>query len=189
MSNPEEKLTVDVPEVVVEVSDSNKVQTPSDLTESNQTLSNDELLASLLKIILNNNSTPVVEIDEDTQKIILKLLEVSPNIFSSITLCLQKIIKDGKIDSKDVPVLILLVQELYQMIYSVKDLKMTKTEIAEFCGKLLKFCVNQLIEEKIIDITKGELDQLVDSCVLLLTLLKQLKTPSCLSNITKLFNK
>ena len=133
---------------------------------------------------------PNIQLDEKTQSIINKLLKFSPGVLTEIETVFIEIVKDNKIDSNDIPNLIILVQKLYELIYKAKDIHLDSEKTAEVCGTILKFLVHKLVEERKIKIDEANqdvfflmTDKLIDSCVSLLKFPKLVKGAGCLKKI------
>ena len=131
-----------------------------------------------------------IQLDDKTKDIIAKVLQFSPGFLNEIESVLIEIVKDNKIDSNDVPNLILLVQKLYELIYKAKNIRLDGEKTAELCGTLLKFMVHKLVEERKIKIDEANqdaflalADKLIDSCVSLLSFPKLVKGAGCLKKI------
>lgn len=131
-----------------------------------------------------------IKLTTDMINVINKIISLTPNILSDIEKSAIEIIKDGKIDSKDIPQFINIVQKIYQVIYSLKDIKLDAKKRYELTTTTLKFMIHLLvIERKIkIDIDKQEeflknCDTLIDSCIGLLSFSKSLKTKGCLNKL------
>ena len=134
-----------------------------------------------------------IQLDEKTQSIINKVLKISPGFLNEIETVFIEIVKDNKIDSNDIPNLIVLVQKLYELIYKAKDIHLDSKKTADACGTLLKFIVHKLVEERKIKIDEANqdaffalTDKLIDSCVSLLSFPKLVKGAGCLKKIVGL---
>jgi hypothetical protein len=131
-----------------------------------------------------------IQLDEKTQSIINKIVKLSPGFLTELESVFIEIVKDNKIDSKDIPDMIVLVQKLYELIYKAKDIHLDSEKTAEACGTLLKFIVRKLVEERKIKIDEENnvaffslTDKLIDSCVSLLNFPKLVKGTGCLKKI------
>ena len=96
------------------------------------------------------------------------------------------IIKDGKINSNDIPQLIILVQRIYQVLYNIKNYKLDSIKISDITSKILKFIIHILVEKKKIKIEKQNEEEffrqtnlLIDSCISLLSFPKSIKVKGC----------
>jgi hypothetical protein len=96
------------------------------------------------------------------------------------------IVNDGKIDSKDVPNIIVVIQRIYQIIYSLKHVKFDAKKRADITSTSLKYILHILVLERKIKIDEDKQGEffiqtynLIDSCVSLLNYSKSLKTKSC----------
>jgi len=139
-----------------------------------------ELLGKILKNKMKNNTG--ITLSEDVVLIVLKLLKTAPSYFNNVEKTFVEIVKDNKIDSSDMPNIIVLVQELYELIYKNKDTKLDSKKRGDACASTLKFLVHTLVEERIIEINKDKktvflstTDKLIDSFFGLVNLHKELK--------------
>ena len=74
--------------------------------------------------------------------------------FSNVEEHLKNIIKDGKLDAKDVPIVMLLLTELYDRM---KNLSLKNLDTAT-CGDVLKIMVEVAIREKIIPVSQKDVE-------------------------------
>ena len=142
------------------------------------------LLSDEIKNKINIKLTPEII------SIINKIVSLTPDTLTDIEKASIEIVKDGKIDSNDIPQFIILVQRIYQLIYSFKDTKIDAKKRSEFTATVLKFIVHLLVLERKIKIADDKqadflknCDILIDSCVGLLSFPKSLKTKGCLKKI------
>ena len=113
---------------------------------------------------------------------------MSPCFLDDVEKLLFEVIKDNKIDSSDLPQLILLVQKLYETIYSNKDIKIDKKNIPVECSNILKFICHFFIIERMSRTSENDsrvllelIYKLIDSCIGLLSFPKNIKVKGCLS--------
>ena len=144
-----------------------------------------DLLMKIVKSDLKNYSG--ITLNSEKIAIVLKILESSPSYFSDVEKLFVEIIKDNKIDARDVPKFIVLTQKLYELIYNFKDKKLDSKKRCEVCASILKFVIYVLVEEKKIAVDDAhkteflsETDKLIDSFIALVRLPKKLKTNNCL---------
>ena len=147
------------------------------------------LLDILKTALLNEENLNKISIKLNSEMIndINKIISLTPDTFNDIELAVAEIIKDGKIDSNDVPQLILLVQRIYQVIYGLKLDAKKRTELT---SNVLKFVIHVLVLEGKIKIEKEKQDQflkdcdlLIDSCISLLSFPKSIKVKGCLKKL------
>lgn len=147
----------------------------------------------LLKITLINDETKnkiTIKLNPEMMNIVNKIISLTPNTLNDIESAVIQIIKDGKIDSNDIPQFIIVVQKLYEVIYSLKESKIDGKKRSEFTATVLKFIVHLLVLERKIKIDEDKqeaflknCDILIDSCVGLLSFPKSLKTKGCIKRI------
>ena len=120
--------------------------------------------------------------------ILNSLVSISPNLLNDIEKAMFEIMKDGKIDSNDIPFLITIIQKLYEFMFSLKIEKMSTEKRAAICAEIIKFIVHVLIKERRIKVEPSKQDAflnqfnaLMDSCVSLLSLQSELLSKGCCS--------
>ena len=87
-------------------------------------------------------------------------------------------------------IIIILIQQLYEILYKSKDFNIDSIKIPEVCSDIIKFIIYLLVEERKILITEKNKDsflyqtnKLIDSCASLLILPKALKSKGCIRSI------
>jgi len=120
--------------------------------------------------------------------ILNSLVSISPNLLNDIEKAMFEIMKDGKIDSNDIPFLITIIQKLYEFMFSLKIEKMSTEKRSAICAEVIKFIVHVLIKERRIKVDPNKQDAfliqfntLMDSCVSLLSLQSELISKGCCS--------
>ena len=150
-------------------------------------------ILSLMKLLANvtNPDASVnkynLKIDESTKQVLLAVMKAHPLFFSEVELILVNITQDNKIDSADIPNIIVLIQKLYILMVDLKSIKLNTVSCSETCGSIIKIIIHVLVEEGIVKITTdnkevflANVDKLVNACVDLLKFTKQLKPKNCL---------
>lgn len=148
-----------------------------------------QLFLDVLKTGNLNKDIKIVLTKEATD-ILVKIIGINPTFIDDVEKSLLEVVKDGKIDSSDLPHLILLIQKLYEMVYAVKEIKLDGTKRALVCAELIKFISHYLIVERRIEIANDiqsqfleQIDKLIDSCVGLLSFSKSIKVKGCFSSL------
>ena len=138
----------------------------------------------------NLNKDIKIVLTKEATDILIKIIGVKPTFLDDVEKALLEVVKDGKIDSSDLPNLILLIQKLYEMVYAVKDIKLDVSKRSAICAELLKFISHYLIVERRIEIANDiqsqfleQIDKLIDSCVGLLSFSKTIKVKGCFSSL------
>ena len=90
--------------------------------------------------------------------ILNSLVSISPNLLNDIEKAMFEIMKDGKIDSNDIPFLITIIQKLYEFMFSLKIEKMSTEKRAAICAEIIKFIVHVLIKERRIKVDPDKQD-------------------------------
>ncbi len=131
-----------------------------------------------------------IKLTPELVEIIKNIISQTPNTLLDIEKAVTEIVKDGKLNTKDIPNLIIVVQRLYQVIYNLKDKKIDSKKRSEFTATALKFIIQILVLNKKIKIDDDkqveflkECEILIDSCIGLLSFPKSLKTKGCLKTI------
>jgi hypothetical protein len=127
----------------------------------------------------------------EVKNVINNLISLTPDTLTDIEKAIVDIVKDNKIDSKDIPNLIIVIQRIYQFIYSLGANKFDAKKRAEITAASLKFVIRVLLlndkiklnPEKTQEEFLNQIDVLIDSCVGLLSFSKTIKTPRCLKKI------
>lgn len=124
-----------------------------------------------------------LKISNESIKMMELLLNNSPSIFSDIEVSINNVVKDGKIDSADIPELTSIIRKLYEIVYT---LKIDKEKRIEVVSTILKMAVKLLVFQDKINIEKNKrewflnnVDTLIDTCVELLIFSKSLKPKRC----------
>lgn len=144
------------------------------------------LIDSILSIINSEDLQKKYSLEITPQiKTILISLTENKEYFSNIQNTLKEILKDDKIDTQDIPNIILLISELYPLILKINIKNIT----SEICGNILKFIIHILINDDIINVqdkTKliSSIDNIINSCVVLVNLEKSL-----VKNIPSFFSR
>lgn len=109
---------------------------------------NSEIKVLLMNYITNTNPTTNVKIPHNTVEILKILIKNSTNEFDNISSNLQKIIDDNKIDFKDIPEFIQLVENIYILIvrHRKKLAPFNGKTLATTSGEILKIIIKLLVE-------------------------------------------
>lgn len=110
--------------------------------------SNSEIKVLLMNYITNKNPDMKVNIPHNTVEILKILIKNSSNEFDNISSSLQKIIDDNKIDFKDIPDFIQLVENIYILIvrHRNKLAPFNGKTLATTSGEILKIIIKLLVE-------------------------------------------
>lgn len=118
-------------------------------------------------------------------EIITIIIKTNPTQISKIEECFINIMKDGKIDSSDIPHIMELLSTMYKSISEI-NLTTIKTSLSEISGQVIKLIFNIIVTEKFIEMDNGldmltTFNALVDSSVMLISLSKYNTVTSKLS--------
>ena len=168
---------------------------PTPTTDASNIIVNiiEETFIDLVKKSLENEDIKnkiSIKLTSEITSIINNIISITPNTLTDIEKAVVEIIKDGKIDSKDIPNIIVVIQRIYQFIYSLKSIKLDAKKRADITGELMKYLIHILVLERKIKIEQDKQSEfltqtniLIDSCVDLLSYSKSLKTKGCLKKI------
>ena len=126
-----------------------------------------------------------IAISKSASNMISSIASYSPAVLDDIKKSLLEVLKDGKIDSNDIPHLISIIQSLYELMCNLKDFHLDSQSRASICAEVLKFishflilddhlCVDQLNQFMFLN----QIDTLIDSCVSLLSFSSAIKIAS-----------
>jgi len=133
-------------------------------------------LAMIVELVVSEQETTSgIDISPKVKEILEKLLGEA-QYFDKVEEYLHAIIKDNKLDAKDVPIVMLLLTELYERLqgFSMKDIS------TETCGEVIKTIVEIAIKEKIVPVNEEDLALLstiyniVDTSIRLIQMRNQL---------------
>ena len=164
---PEKVNTIESRNVVLEISEKTL------LILVNESLSSEEIKNKLS-----------IKLTSQDISFISKIISLTPDALNDVEKALNDIIKDGKIDSKDIPQFIVIIQRIYQIIY---NFKLDSKKCMEMTSTILKYIVHLLVLERKIKVNNEqqpeflkESDALIDACVGLLSFPKSIKIKGCL---------
>jgi hypothetical protein len=153
----------------------------------------EQTLVDLVKKSLENEEMKKqisISLTSEHISIINNIISLTPNTLTDIEKSAVEIIKDGKIDSKDVPNLVVIIQTIYQFIYSLKIEKFDTQKRAYITATTLKYILHLLVLERRIKIEEDkqgdfftQTDLLIDSCTGLLSYSKTLQTKGCFKKL------
>lgn len=137
-------------------------------------------IKSLLNLLIIISARPEMqkkyELNPELVKILSSILQSHPEFFSKIEDSFKKIVEDNKIDSSDVPELMNLFSNVYELLVVLK-LKKNTIELSDICGDIIKLVFNIMIAEKLIHLgtddgksTTDCFNALVDSSISLIKL-------------------
>lgn len=168
------------------------------LEEPQQSVAVEKTIVEIVKLALSNEEhKKKISIELTPQAIFLINLIIShtPNTLLDLEKATMEIIKDSKIDTKDIPQFIIIVQRIYQIIYNSNNangqrFKYSSNFRIQLTKMVAKFLIHVLIEEeriKVEDQKKAELikqcDDLIEACASLIMFPKSLKKKGCLKSI------
>ena len=159
----------DSEKLVNETHESLKNEVPS---EKNEVLENVLNLTNLVTLFLSQEDTVQkynLPVSDKTKLVLSKLLSID-HYFDNIEEIMKDIVRDNKIDARDVPKIMLLLSELYNKLKQLKDVKFDE----KLCGEVLKILFNVALKEKLIPINEQDLDlikcvyEIVDTSITLM---------------------
>ncbi len=191
------EIQTDENNVVVETDvDSTEIQTSDASNVAIETL--EETFLNIVEksltsqIIKDKLMKTQVNLTPELIEITKQILFATPDCFNDIEKAICEIIKDNKIDSKDIPHLIIVVQKMYQIIY---NLKMNSKKRSEITCSVLKYIIHLLVLERRIKIEDDQetifltdCDILIDACIGILNFPKSIKKQGCLQKLFARYN-
>jgi len=109
-----------------------------------------------LQLILESSdlSKYSIQLDPELIKLLLNVLKSNPEYFNSLETTLLVILNSGKIDISSIPNIIVLIKELYQILYNLNVQDIKKGLNISSCELILKFVINVVLEDRIADETE-----------------------------------
>ena len=105
------------------------------------------ILSDLLKTLIKDSDLiNKIQIDANILSIINMIIQNHPEVLNNISNDISIIISDGNINIADIPQIILLIKDSYNLVGSAKNLKITKKNIIDF----IKYTMIILIESDFI---------------------------------------
>jgi hypothetical protein len=159
--------------------------TETDTLVAKQPVENIFEMKSLLNLMILTSVRPEMqqkyELNPETIKVISLILQNNSQFFNKIEDSFKKIVADNKIDADDVPELISLFSNMYELLTTL-NLKKKTIELSNVCGDIVKLVFNIMLTEKLL-IFEGEsvknttecFNALVDSSTSLIKLTKTIK--------------
>ena len=142
-------------------------------------------MKSLLNLIILISVRPELQIKYDLSPELVKVLSTivqdKSSFFTKIEDSLKKIVSDNKIDADDVPELMTLFSNIYEILGSLK-LKKKTIELSNMCGDIIKLIFNIMLTEKLLTFESNSIknttdcfNALVDSSISLINLSNKMK--------------
>jgi len=195
MSDTVEKT---IEEILTKVEESKVEETKTDITEAVKEVILTEVMIDITKItfsqmlenFLNQNKDKLdslsIKISPEMHKYFLLLCKEKGDFFTDVDSSLKKIILDDKIDTKDIPEIIILVTKVYEIIKSDKGFP--KVDPYELIKTLLNMVFTLYIETNKVQNKELATDllKIIDVSIDLIKL-KAIKPPTigCLSKLFK----
>jgi len=138
-----------------------------------------ELFTKLLTVDNELLNAFNINLTNDMKIFIKVILDNHPSIFSTIESTINKIVVDNKIDTKDIPELVVLVGKLYELLYKSKQINV-KTAYFDIIKTLLQISFVLLVDNKNNDenntknISENAV-KIIDACIELIKLKKTIK--------------
>jgi hypothetical protein len=142
-------------------------------------------MKSLLNLMIIISVRPEMqekyELNPETVKVISLILQNNSQFFTKIEDSFKKIVSDNKIDADDVPELMSLFSNMYEVLTALK-LKKKTVELSNVCGDIIKLIFNIMLTEKLITFENESVknttecfNALVDSSTSLIKLTKTIR--------------
>jgi hypothetical protein len=124
------------------------------------------LLQDLTTLLLDNLNSPIYHLSLDQQNCIKIFIQNSPEIFKKITTGINDIFKDGKIDLYDIPFIIQLLVDTYQL-YNINNTSLNSDNVFVF----IQYTIDVIIDSKFVVLPNYEkkiVETVVNSSIQLL---------------------
>jgi hypothetical protein len=110
-----------------------------------------------------------IKVCGNAAKIVDQVMKHSPEFVQEMARVIVEIVKDNKIDARDIPQLLVLIQQMYDLVH--RKMELDTEAIATSCGAILKGVLHSLVEDQIIRVDETVvvlLDTLIDTSIGLL---------------------
>jgi hypothetical protein len=137
-----------------------------------------EFSENLLSLLLNTNLT-CISLTDNEINILKQLISISPGSITTIHDCSLEIIKDGKIDARDIPPLLKIVKDIYILCH--QEITVKVTNFIRSIGTILKYILqivlikNNLSTPELLE----SINSLIDIVVEMIQLQSSFKTKTC----------
>jgi|Laugresbdmm110sn_2_1035109.scaffolds.fasta_scaffold17357_1 hypothetical protein len=150
-----------------------------DLTLTDET-TNSELGCMIIQSLLTSNGIKSSIVLTDNEISILKqIISINPTFLNDINACVLEIIKDGKIDTMDIPPLIQIIKNLYVLCH--QNIKINAHDLVNAIGSILKYVLQVILVKN--NLSTPELIQscnaIINLVVDMIQLQSSLKTKTC----------
>lgn len=189
-----EVIDIKITQEIVKLENESIVET-NVTSEIKQDLSiNPKTLVQCLLLMINQTDIErkSVKINKNLIDILKIFMEKTPKIFDEVEENMRNIMSDGVINSKDVPDIMLLISNVYELVNNLKQIKMNRQDVADTCASIIKIILHILIEEDIIKVKEEnqipileQLDRLVDMSMRLVLLSYKAGSCGCFGNLFK----
>ena len=161
-------------------------------SEKNAVLEDMTNLAKLVALLLSQDDRMKkynLTVSHEAKLVLSKLLSID-HYFDDVEEIMNDIVRDNKIDARDVPKIMLLLTELYKMLQQIKDVKFDE----KLCGEILKTLFNIALKEQLIPIAEQDIELLkclydiVDTSITLMQTDTSGEKKGILYHIKKCFN-
>jgi len=88
-------------------------------------------IVDLVKKSIETDDKIKINLTPEVKTVLKNMISLTPNTLNDIEKAVTEIVKDNKIDSVDIPNLIVVIQRVYQFIYSLKSVKFNSKKRAE----------------------------------------------------------
>ncbi len=125
-------------------------------SEKNAVLEDMTNLAKLVALLLSQDDRMKkynLPVSDEAKLVLSKLLSID-HYFDDVEDIMKDIVRDNKIDARDVPKIMLLLTELYKMLQQIKDVKFDE----KLCGEILKTLFNIALKEELIPIAEQDIE-------------------------------
>lgn len=105
-----------------------------------------------------------IQLSPEFVDIVRKVITIYPIGFVNIEKCALEIVQDGKINTKDIPHFIVIIENIYNIIYCLKETNMDAIKSADITRNALKLVFHLLILEGKIKIKPEEVPKVLNEC-------------------------
>jgi hypothetical protein len=141
-----------------------------------------DIIMEIINIIVKNESISSIQLSKEQIDIITTIATKSPTLIKDINNGIVSIIKDGRIDSSDIPHLINLVKDFYTICHKEPEIKISIKELVTVIAPVMKYIIHIILNKNKSDTPEllSCCDKLIDVCMEIIELQSSLKTVGCI---------
>jgi hemerythrin-like domain-containing protein len=139
------------------------------------------IIIDILESIIKNENISSIQLSKKEIDIINIIISNNSSLLQDINNKILVIIKDGRIDASDVPVILQFIHEFYIFCHQENKIKIHRKQLVETIGHIIKYIIHIILHKNKLD--TPELltccDNLIDISMEIIELQSSLKSKGC----------